>query len=76
MGNALSGKLSCMGRGLVSLTVNRFALKTAKTLWSFGCSECNRVMKIVKSRYICKFLQVLVVSCMPVYAIYGFVCKS
>ena len=26
-----------------SLVVNPDALRTAKTLWSFGCSECNRV---------------------------------
>ena len=23
--------------------LNSFALRTAKTLWSFGCSECKRV---------------------------------
>ena len=25
--------------------VNPIALRTAKTLWSLGCSECNRVKK-------------------------------
>ena len=25
------------------LLLNPIALRTAKTLWSFGCSECNRV---------------------------------
>ena len=27
--------------------VNPIALRTAKTLWSFGCSECNRVKTLV-----------------------------
>ena len=26
-----------------SANLNPIALRTAKTLWSFGCSECNRV---------------------------------
>ena len=28
--------------------VNPIALRTAKTLWSFGCSECNRVKWFVE----------------------------
>ena len=31
------------------LVLNPTALRTAKTLWSFGCSECNRV----KERIFC-----------------------
>ena len=30
----------------MTLTFNRFALRTAKTQWSFGCSECNTVKVI------------------------------
>ena len=29
------------------LLFNPFALRTAKTLWSFGCSECNRVKALL-----------------------------
>ena len=28
---------------MISHPLTPFALRTAKTLWSFGCSECNRV---------------------------------
>ena len=36
------------GRKLFSLRIdpyNPIALRMAKTLWSFGCSECNRIKK-------------------------------
>ena len=33
---------------------NPIALRTAKTLWSFGCFECNRV----KTLLFCIYLQV------------------
>ena len=31
------------GQVHLSKKINPIALRTAKTLWSFGCSECNRV---------------------------------
>ena len=36
---SMSGKLSCVRM----VHFNPIALRTAKTQWSFGCSECNRV---------------------------------
>ena len=31
---------------IAELLLNPIALKMAKTLWSFGCSECNKVNKM------------------------------
>ena len=36
----------------VSSWFNPAALRTAKTLWSFGCSECNRVKNPLR-QYFC-----------------------
>ena len=37
-------KLTC------KTVINSIALKMAKSLWSFGCSECNRVNAQVNSK--------------------------
>ena len=40
-GSTRAGKDLFVGKQ--SLSFNPFALRTAKTLWSFGCSECKWV---------------------------------
>ena len=35
--------LLCGDTETIRILLNPIALGTAKTLWSFGCSECNRV---------------------------------
>ena len=44
------------------LTLNPIALRTAKTLWSFGCSECNRVKGL-------KVKRMTLAECRPKYKI-------
>ena len=42
---------------LASKTFNPIALRTAKTLWSFGCSECSRVkVRLAQVGYIKLFI--------------------
>ena len=40
MGSALKGKNLLLKEQIIF--INPFALRTAKTLWSFGCTECKR----------------------------------
>ena len=40
--NGRAASLEC-----VLIHLNPVALKTAKTPWSFGCSECNRVNAVL-----------------------------
>ena len=40
-------KLTCNKKKTKKTTFNPFALRTAKTLWSFDHSECNRVKEFI-----------------------------
>ena len=42
--------LYIFGYGITTMLFNPFPLRTAKTLWSFGRSECNRVKSLYKRR--------------------------
>ena len=57
-----TGRVQCL------LMINPIAIRTAKTLWSFGCSECNRIKT---AEYWCNSMFDIVFTDLHMYAIMG-----